>query len=519
MSWLYLPSSALPASGCLVRDCEPGAPAPRSNDAMYEAWHKVGADIAGLKFEDFIAALGSAAPAPQPQDLTMWGYSDEDEYMGDTLDEYAKQRGFCIGDSFDVTEGWSRERSFEIVGGGPTAGNPKGEFVFKALDSIAAPVPAGGITEEFNATATDPSELLADLRADNKHYAANFIEALLSRSNAPQPEAAQPEPITIDERKEFDKWHIRYGKGFTVYSEFNSVELTAAWKAWQARAALLLQSPSDSRDHIISLLRSTLYALAKGKLNANELRSAAMEAYEASALQSQPAQQTEIEPKSVTQARGKIAERKAALPSFVAPLQSQPVQPCEYERGFKDGQEKVDVFRQRALKAEAQLVANAVAMLDAAQSAPSTAVPDIKEMVNRFLCWKLPTDFYPDCGISFDGRKDDEWNKNKTWPIGTNLFSADQAKAMFEYCLREGLKPFGQRTAAEAVAAWKSITPAAPSGDAKDAERYRWLRHADLDALAAANWGSGGEVYTGEMFDAAIDAAMQQTNAATDGGE
>lgn len=57
------------------------------------------------------------------------------------------------------------------------------------------------------------------------------------------------------------------------------------------------------------------------------------------------------------------------------------------------------------------------------------------EMVNRFLGWRLPKDFWPDCGISFDGRKDDKWNKNKTWPIGTNLFTADQAKAMLEHVL------------------------------------------------------------------------------------
>lgn len=57
------------------------------------------------------------------------------------------------------------------------------------------------------------------------------------------------------------------------------------------------------------------------------------------------------------------------------------------------------------------------------------------EMVSRFLGWQLPKDFNPDCGISFDGRKDDEWNKNKTWPVGTNLLTADQARAMLEYIL------------------------------------------------------------------------------------
>ena len=59
----------------------------------------------------------------------------------------------------------------------------------------------------------------------------------------------------------------------------------------------------------------------------------------------------------------------------------------------------------------------------------------IDKMVDRFLCWKLPKDFSPDCGISFDGRQDDELTKNKTWPVGTNLLTAEQAKQMFEYCL------------------------------------------------------------------------------------
>lgn len=58
-----------------------------------------------------------------------------------------------------------------------------------------------------------------------------------------------------------------------------------------------------------------------------------------------------------------------------------------------------------------------------------------EQMVSRFLGWPLPKDFGPDCGISFDGRKDDEWNKNKTWPVGTNLFTADQARAMLEHIL------------------------------------------------------------------------------------
>lgn len=67
---------------------------------------------------------------------------------------------------------------------------------------------------------------------------------------------------------------------------------------------------------------------------------------------------------------------------------------------------------------------------------------DIEKLVNRFLGWPLPKTFAPDCGISFDGRKDDEWNKNKMWPTGTNLFTATEARQLFEHAL-------GQSEAAE----------------------------------------------------------------------
>ena len=57
---------------------------------------------------------------------------------------------------------------------------------------------------------------------------------------------------------------------------------------------------------------------------------------------------------------------------------------------------------------------------------------DVNKMVDRFLGWKLPDDFSPDCGISF--KKEVSW-PNHVYPIGTNLFNATQAKAMFEYCI------------------------------------------------------------------------------------
>jgi hypothetical protein len=67
----------------------------------------------------------------------------------------------------------------------------------------------------------------------------------------------------------------------------------------------------------------------------------------------------------------------------------------------------------------------------AAPAVAAPAKPDVDAMVSRFLGWKLPEMFVPDCGISFT-----PLGHPHSWPVGTNLLTADQAKAMFEYCLK-----------------------------------------------------------------------------------
>lgn len=54
----------------------------------------------------------------------------------------------------------------------------------------------------------------------------------------------------------------------------------------------------------------------------------------------------------------------------------------------------------------------------------------IKYMVDRFLGWKLPEDFRPDAGITFNPT----FNEHTPWPMkhepsGTNLLDAKQAGA------------------------------------------------------------------------------------------
>ena len=58
----------------------------------------------------------------------------------------------------------------------------------------------------------------------------------------------------------------------------------------------------------------------------------------------------------------------------------------------------------------------------------------IKYMVDRFLGWRLPENFSPDDGISFDPiiNKGHPFQRRRT-PTGTNLFDADQANTMVRY--------------------------------------------------------------------------------------
>lgn len=62
----------------------------------------------------------------------------------------------------------------------------------------------------------------------------------------------------------------------------------------------------------------------------------------------------------------------------------------------------------------------------------------IVHMVNRFLQWQLPDDFQPDAGISFNPEfRGWDGKVFKYKPIGTNLLTATQAKAMVKYLLQE----------------------------------------------------------------------------------
>ena len=69
----------------------------------------------------------------------------------------------------------------------------------------------------------------------------------------------------------------------------------------------------------------------------------------------------------------------------------------------------------------------------------------ISNMVNRFLCWKLPKDFGPDAGITFNKYYPFE---SPHWPIGTNLLTATQAEEMLRHCVGEEINQLRAENAA-----------------------------------------------------------------------
>jgi len=58
----------------------------------------------------------------------------------------------------------------------------------------------------------------------------------------------------------------------------------------------------------------------------------------------------------------------------------------------------------------------------------------VEEMARRFLGWRIPDSFSPDCYVMFDRERA---KANNSWPIGTNIFSLDEAMKMVNYLLDE----------------------------------------------------------------------------------
>lgn len=69
----------------------------------------------------------------------------------------------------------------------------------------------------------------------------------------------------------------------------------------------------------------------------------------------------------------------------------------------------------------------------AGQPTQQGSVPEevIRAAAEKFLQWKLPANFYPDGGVSFDRAYEYD---SPHWPVGTNILTAEQAEQMFREC-------------------------------------------------------------------------------------
>lgn len=83
-------------------------------------------------------------------------------------------------------------------------------------------------------------------------------------------------------------------------------------------------------------------------------------------------------------------------------------------------------------------------------------------------------------------------------------------EAFFAWFAEHGSGQGDYKAAQDAFCAGYQVSPRATVDVERDAARYQFLRHCDLDALASDNWGIK-EVYTGKKLDDAIDAAIATT--------
>ena len=101
-----------------------------------------------------------------------------------------------------------------------------------------------------------------------------------------------------------------------------------------------------------------------------------------------------------------------------------------------------DEYKQRWLpktRREHELVAylrRAQQEQDALVAAAYRDEKQVKHMVDRFLGWRLPENFNPDGGISFEplGNRGTE-HEYKRQPVGTNVLDATQAEVMVRYMI------------------------------------------------------------------------------------
>lgn len=125
------------------------------------------------------------------------------------------------------------------------------------------------------------------------------------------------------------------------------------------------------------------------------------------------------------------------------------------------------------------------------------------EMVSRFLCWQLPDNFSPDCGITFKRTHSETgpFGPQKREPTGTNLLDAAQARAMLEHVIGTAVEPVALTDAqldkiAEKFAFFTDI-----EDDGRYRSKYEFKTKADIRECMRAVLAAAQEVeFTDDPF-------------------
>lgn len=302
-----------------------------------------------------------------------------------------------------------------------------------------------------------------DTNQPGYHHASGWNDAIrrvmdvLRANTTPQPtEPVVNQSLVGDERDAFEAHCLvrgyerrdltRLPDGYYVSS------ITYMWKGWQARAALVQPvkgEPSDERAAVDFYRRNPSAAVvdlqnrihgqpAAGTVPVGEVDKFGnfvplpglapnMKLFSgAQTAASAPQTETRIAP-AIPGVRG---PRPYIVPSAGAePVAQEPVAVVAWRTVNSDGRPMTDWID--GAPAQDERPAWRGSRFELAYAAPVAAQPHVTdEMVTRFLGWRLPQDFAPDAGISFNPSPNP-----LCWPVGTNLLTAPQARAMLEYVL------------------------------------------------------------------------------------
>ena len=140
-----------------------------------------------------------------------------------------------------------------------------------------------------------------------------------------------------------------------------------------------------------------------------------------------------------------------------------------------------------------------------------TDADQIKHMVERFLCWKLPRDFHPDAGIKFEPGFNVEYNAKhgrppqRHEPTGTNLFNYTQAVEMVRHMVAEiSENPHPSPDYIAGIVEGRAMAAPQDHWTVQAAIRAARALIAAGDALSAAAQTSGGTAGRDDYLCAAI---------------